>query len=215
MGSTARRFTEALALGAVACAAAAGTAAAGVSTARYVRCDGHEGAMGDFEALVTYAHEGEGTALVSVLLRNTTVAGRGGYITGLALNGGAGVSGMSFVSCSSASFARLSGPVEAPPFGSFLAGASTGMGWLGGGDPAAGIGVGAGVTFLVSVTGTAAALGDLTAETVFGSGPQMAVRFRGGTPGDWSDKALGCSAPAPGTVALLLAVGMLSSRRRA
>lgn len=192
---------------------------AGVSSAHYVRCDEHEddgeGWLGDFEAFVTYAHEGEGTATVSVDLRNITMAERGGYITALALNGGTGVSGMSFVSCTMGSFGGLAGPVSAPPFGDFLTGAAIGHSWLGGGNPAFGIGAGGSATFVFSLSGTADALGELTAEDVFGDGLQMAVRFRGGTPDDWSDKALGCATPAPGAMSLLVAVGMLSSRRRA
>lgn len=211
------QFAQAAAWAAIACVAV--PASAGVSTAHYVRCDDHgddgEPWLGDFEAFVTYAHEGEGTATVSVDLRNITIPGRGGYITALALNGGTGVAGMSFVSCTMGSFGGLAGPVSAPPFGSFLAGAAIGGSWLGGGGPSSGIGVGGSAIFVFSLTGSAEALGELTAEDVFGGGNQMAVRFRGGTPDDWSDKALGCATPAPGALALLAAVGMLTTRRRA
>jgi MYXO-CTERM domain-containing protein len=59
-------------------------------------------------------------------------------------------------------------------------------------------------------------LAAMSAEYVFGpnsDGNAMAVRFRGGV-GDWSDKVLGCATPAPGAVALLGVVGLLSARRR-
>jgi hypothetical protein len=212
------QFVQAAAWAAIACVAV--PASAGVSTAHYIRCFDEEHGddeepLGDFEAFVTYAHEGEGTAQVSVDLRNITIPSRGGYITAIALNGGTGVTGMSFESCTMGSFGGLSYPVQAPPFGDFLVGAAIGHSWLGGGGPSSGIGVGGSATFVFSVTGSANALGDLTAETVFGGALQMAIRFRGGTPDDWSDKALGCAMPAPGAIALLAAVGMLSTRRRA
>ena len=44
---------------------------------------------------------------------------------------------------------------------------------------------------------------------------ELASALRGGTPDDWSDKALGCAMPAPGAIALLAAVGLLPTRRRA
>ena len=193
---------------------AAAPASAGVSIAQYLPCGSTEG-LGSFNALVTYAHEGEGTAVVTVLLQNDTPMALGGYITALAVNGGAGVTGISFASSSMASFGGLAGPVSAPPFGSFMSGASTGASWLAGGAPGAGIGVGGSATFTFGITGSAESLGELTAETVFGTGPlQMAVRFRGGSPNDWSDKVLGCALPAPGAFALLGVMGMLAPARR-
>jgi hypothetical protein len=55
----------------------------------------------------------------------------------------------------------------------------------------------------------------MTAADVFNDEDDRAlvVRFRGGV-GDWSDKVLGCAAPAPGAVALLGVVGMFGARRR-
>ena len=61
----------------------------------------------------------------------------------------------------------------------------------------------------------AALLGAMTAEDVFNEEDDRAlvVRFRGGE-GGWSDKVLGCAAPAPGAVALLGVAGMFGGRRR-
>jgi hypothetical protein len=55
----------------------------------------------------------------------------------------------------------------------------------------------------------------MTAADVFNDENDRAlvVRFRGGE-GGWSDKVLGCAAPAPGAVALLGVVGMFGARRR-
>lgn len=192
----------------VACAAHAGT-----STANYAPCGSTEG-LGSFAGLVTYSHAGGTSASVSILLSNTTPAALGGFITGVAVNGGAGVTGMSFVSSGMDTFAGLAGPVSAPPFGSFMAGASTGDGWLGGANPPKGIGVGKSVLFSFSVSGAEADLASLTAEDVFGTGPRMAIRFRGGSADGWSDKALGCAMPAPGAIALLAAMGLLAPARR-
>jgi hypothetical protein len=204
--------------GSLACAAAvaacvASGASAGTSTAHYLPCGSTEG-MGSFSGLVTYSWVSGGTASVSIVLSNTTPAAMGGFITGLAINGGSGVTGLSFVSCDMSTFAGLVGPVSTPPYGSFMAGASTGNSWLGGGDPSKGIGDGNSATFVFSVTGAAADLSALTAEDVFGEDPQMAVRFRGGSPDDWSDKVLGCALPAPGAFALLGVMGMLAPARR-
>jgi hypothetical protein len=164
---------------------------------------------------VTYSYSGGTSASVSILLMNDTPSALGGFITGLALNGGTGVTALTFQSSSVGTFEGLAGPVSAPPFGDFLAGATTGDGWLGGGNPSKGIGDGDSATFLFGVSGSAAALAALTAEDVFGDGElQMAVRFRGGTPDDWSDKALGCALPAPGALALLAVCGLVSPRRR-
>jgi hypothetical protein len=192
----------------VACAAHAG-----ISTANYTPCGSTEG-LGSFAGLVTYSHSGGTSASVSILLANTTPASLGGFITGIAVNGGAGVTGVSFVSCGMATFAGIAGPVSAPPFGSFMAGASTGNGWLGGGNPAKGIGDGGSALFVFAVSGSVADLSALTAADVFGAGQQMAVRFRGGSADGWSDKVLGCATPAPGAIALLGAMGLLAPARR-
>ena len=206
-------------LASVLAAAAAGSAFAGTSTtANYVPCGSSEGAnsKGIFTSLVTYTYSGSGTsANVSVLLTNTTLLANGGFITGLAVNPDPGATGLVFNSCTNAAFIDCGSPVSAAPFGNFVAGAALGGNWLGGGSPNAGIAIGASATFNFTISGSAALLGAMTAEDVFDEENDRAlvVRFRGGV-GGWSDKVLGCAAPAPGAVALLGVAGMFGGRRR-
>ena len=199
-------------------ALAAASAHADVSTDTWIPCGSSEGvnSKGLFSALVTYSYSSGSTASVSIVLNNTTLLANGGYITGLALNKAAGTTGMSFVSCSNANFLAMSA-VSAPPFGTFTAGGALGANWIGGGSPTGGIAAGSSATFNFSITGSSAVLAAINASSVFGpniNGNAMAVRFRGGVGDDWSDKVLGCTAPAPGAVALLGVVGLLGSRRR-
>lgn len=193
------------------------SANAAVSTAHWLPCGSSEGpnSKGLFYSTVTYSYVSGSTATVSVDLSNTTLPANGGYITGLAVNMQSGVTGMSFVSCTNANFLAVSA-FTAPPFGSFTAGGALGANWIGGGSPNGGIAVGSSAIFTFNITGSSAVLAAMSAESVFGpnsDGNAMAVRFRGGV-GDWSDKVLGCATPAPGAVALLGVVGLLSARRR-
>ena len=188
-------------------------ASAAVSTANYAPCGSTEG-LGSFRASVVYDHRGGTSATLTIALLNDTGAGLGGSITGIALNGGMGVTSMSFVTCDNRSFDGLSAPVSAAPYGDFMVGAAIGSSWLGGGSPVAGISVGTTTTFVFTMVGSAVDLAMLTAEDCLGGeGYAMAVRFRGGI-GDWSDKVVGCAQPAPGAVAMLAAAGLVGSRRR-
>lgn len=197
---------------AIACAIA-GAASAAVTTANYVPCDSTEG-IGSFHASVSYDYSGGTSATLTIALLNDTGASFGGYITGLALNGGAGVGSMTFVSCTNRSFDDAGSPVDANPYGDFMAGAAVGGNWLGAGSPLAGIGVGMTSTFVFTMTGAAMDLAMLTAEDCLTrDGYAMAVRFRGGE-GGWSDKVIGCALPAPGAVAVLAAAGLVGTRRR-
>ena len=190
------------------------TASASVSVHNYEPCGSTDG-FGSFLATVTYTYTSGTTAGVSVVLNNnTTPVSSGGYITGLLLNVNA--TGISFVSCTNANFMNT-GPASGAPYGSFMSGAALGGNWLGGGNPNDGIAIGSSATFTFSMSGTAAALSAISAADVFAipGGNGMAVRFKGGTdPKDWSDKVLGCPAPAPGAAALIGLAGLVSSRRR-
>ena len=191
------------------------SAQAAVTTAPYAPCKSTEG-LGDFAALVTYSYSSGTTASLVIELSNTTPLALGGYITAIAVNPGPGVTSMAFIGSSSASFSGLAGPVSALPFGPYMIGASTSGSWLGGGSPAGGIAVGATESFTFSMTGSAAALAALDAETVLAAGcGAMAVRFRGGAVTDWSDKVAGTALPTPGTLALagLAALGRRRRRR--
>jgi hypothetical protein len=205
---------------AVVCALlAAGTcavpASASFSTASFIPCGSSEG-YGSFQADLIYSYSGGTTATVSITLTNNTQMSLGGYITALALNHNSSASGLAFVSSTDSDFMNISGPVSAPPYGMFGSGAGLNGQFLGGGNPNKGIAVGSSEIFSFTLTGTAAALAALDAETVLSpsSGYSMVVRFRGGAVDDWSDKVIGCALPAPGALALLGAVGLVSKRRR-
>ena len=202
---------------AAAALAAAPSSNAGVTTAHYAPCESTEG-YGDFLATVTYTYVSGTTASLSILLANTTPLALGGYITAIALNPGPGVTSMSFVSCTSAAFQGLAGPVSAPPYGSFMTGAALGTSWTGngpsGGQASTGIAAGASETFVFSMGGSASALAALDAETVLQAGCEaMAVRFRGAEVNDWSDKVTGQALPAPGAIAFA-GIAALGGRRR-
>lgn len=198
---------------AMACAIASAASSA-VTTASYAPCGSTDG-IGSFRAAVSYAHSGGASATLTIALLNDTPVASGGYITGLALNGGTGVGSMTFVSCTNRSFDNAGSPVAASPYGNFMAGAAVGGDWTGGGSPVAGIAVGMTATFVFTMTGAATDLAMLTAEDCLRQGGYaMAVRFRGGV-GGWSDKVIGCAMPAPGAIAMLAAAGVVGTRRRA
>lgn len=204
---------RALACAVFASAACAGHASAALSTATYVPCCSTED-IGSFRAELTYSYSGGTSATVMITLSNDVDPSLGGYITAIALNPNGTASGLSFVSSSSAAFLNITAPVSAPPYGTFAAGAGLNAGFLGGGNPSNGISTGSSATFTFMMTGSSSALAALNAETALSqTGYGMVVRFRGGE-GGWSDKVIGCALPAPGALAVLGAVGMLSARRR-
>lgn len=210
----ARHSSRSACVGALAAASVAGGALASVTTADYAPCSSTEG-IASFLAHLTYAYSGGSAASISIQLDNDTSLVLGGYITAVAVNPAPGAAGISFTSCSNPNFGGLGGPVSAPPFGSFAAGASTGASWTGGGSPGGGIAAGSTALFVFSLTGSASYLASLTAEDVLDSaGGAIAVRFRGGAVNDWSDKVLGCALPAPGAVSLLGVVRLLGAQRR-
>lgn len=199
----------------VASVACAGTASASFSTASYAPCGSTEG-LGSFHASLAYSYEGGTSATISITLTNNTEMVLGGYITALAINHSSTASGLAFVSGTSAAFTNIASPVSAPPYGMFAAGAGLNGSFSGSGSPSGGIAVGGAEIFTFTLTGSAEALAALDAETVLapGEGYSMVVRFRGGAIDDWSDKVVGCALPAPGALALLGAMGLVSKRRR-
>lgn len=215
-----RNMTTASIRRAVACATlasglCAASASASFSTATYIPCGSTEG-FGSFRAELVYSYYGGTSASVSITLTNDTEISRGGYITALAINPNASVGGVSVGLATSLAFEGIASPVSAPPYGDFAAGFGLGGSFLGSGDPSAGIGVGGSGTFNFMLSGSAAVLAALDAETVLsqGGGYAMVVRFRGGAVDDWSDKVVGCALPAPGALALLGAAGLVPGRRR-
>lgn len=204
---------RAMACALLAAGACAGPASASFSTANYVPCCSTED-IGSFRAELTYSYTGGTSATIFITLTNDVDPSLGGYITALALNPNGMASGLAFVSSSNAAFRNIPAPVSAAPYGTFTAGAGLNGSFLGGGNPASGIAVGGSATFTFTMTGSAAALSAIDAETALNqTGYGMVVRFRGGV-GGWSDKVVGCALPAPGALALLGAVGLLRTRRR-
>ena len=197
---------------AVVLASASGSLACEVSSALYLPCGSTEG-IASFVAKLRYEDLGGGTASITIDLTNTTSPTLGGYVTGIALNAIAGAYDLSFVSSTDADFLVTPSPVDASPYGHFMAGAALGGDWLGGGFPEDGIGVGQSVRFEFTITGSREFLKDLDAETVLDhSTDAMAVRFRGGV-GGWSDKVVGC-APSPGGISALLIGPIVGVGRR-
>ena len=201
-------------IGALAAASVAGGALASVTTADYAPCGSTEG-IASFRAHLTYAHSGGSAASVIIELENDTSLALGGSITAVAVNPARGAAGISFTSCSNPDFGGLAGPVSAPPFGEFAAGASTGASWTGSESSSGGIAAGSSALFVFLLSGSASYLSALEAETVLDSvGGAIAVRFRGGAGNDWSDKVLGCALPAPGAVSLLGVAHLVGGRRQ-
>lgn len=164
--------------------------------------------------------------VLTVSLTNTTSpASYGGWITGLAFNNPFdAISGVTFNSTPSGYYLlgdpTFDNTVMASPFGQFDLGASLkDEDWLGSGKPSGGIGVGETGVFSFKLTGDIAGLTTqsfLDALSVNGSTGYeptfLAVRFRGLTEGEGSDKVTGAyvgtppptSVPEPSSLALLL-----------
>ncbi len=173
--------------------------------------------LGNFSGSLQWAYAGGATGILTVSLTNTSDVANGGYITAFAFNSDASAPSFSLDAASNGAFGLITG-VNAMPYGmNFLAGASTGGSFQGGGNPTVGIGVGQTGTFVFSVS--AGNLGDLGASN-FIAGPyaqNFVVRFRGFDDGG-SDKVPGSPfetpVPAPGAIALLGVAGLLGARRR-
>jgi len=173
--------------------------------------------LGSFSGALHWQFNGGPTGTLTISLTNTNDATMGGYITAFAFNVDAVSPTASLVSTTNGSFGEISN-INGMPFGmNFLAGASTGGSFQGGGNPSGGIGVGDTATFVYSIA--ASDLGALSASSFLG-GPyeyNFIVRFRGFNDGG-SDKvpAIVTSAPvpAPAAIALLGVAGLLGGRRR-
>lgn len=195
------------------------------------------GALGSFDG--TFAYDPD-TDSVEVSLTNTSPVVTGGFITAFAFNLPDDVFGRAVLSLTTdPEFQLLFGvdSIDAPPLGFFDVGATTDPGpppagrepsWLGGGDPARGIGVGATASFtfalrLIGPEPTTNQILSVLSIPTSGAhdGYPFAVRFRGFTvpPGaDDSDKVVGGTAvPEPGSLLLLAsgAAALLARRRRA
>src|SRR5262245_1284434 len=121
--------------------------------------------LGVFAGWFDYTAADSGHATLTLELRNTSPAARGGYLTAFAFDDPSGrITGAALTSANP-NFHLLDGPIHAPPFGSYDFGASVSRGFLGGGSPRGGIGVGESATFTFSFTGTG--LDELNGESFF------------------------------------------------
>ncbi len=176
---------------------------------------------GSYTGSMTWTYLGSGAGSLSISLTNTSPAANGGYLTGLAFNT---VDGLTMgLTSGRAGFSFVS-PVAANPFDHFDVGAALGGDWLGGGNPAGGIGVGVSDTFVFGVSGDDSLLSSLSEVSFFdldASGRyRFAARFRGFANGG-SDKVTADFTPVPIPMPLavagagLLAVGFIRRRRAA
>lgn len=175
-----------------------------------------------YTGTLNYTHLGGSNGSLVISLLNATPGGVGGYLTALAfrfpITGSA--SGAALTGGPTSVWKNLPG-ASAAPFGNFTGVASTGNNWEGGGNPSAGIGVGATGTWTFAITDVNAA--SLTAQSFLGTAnaPGFVVRFRGLTDGG-SDKVPGQvdpnfptpNLPAPGAAGLAGLAGVLAARRR-
>lgn len=171
--------------------------------------------LGAFTGSMRYTPTGETTGTLSISLTNTSEHA-GGRITGFLLR-----------IPDPAAMAALSGPsqthplfldtgaADAPPFGSFDAGAALGGDWLGGGSPAGGISIGETGVFEFTVTGPDAGSRSTSGFITEGEPFSLVVRFRGFDNGG-SDKvpAVAMIVPGPGAAALLGLAAAVATRRR-
>jgi hypothetical protein len=148
--------------------------------------------LGDFSGTVTYSPLNDTSALLQILLTNTSPAGHGGYLTGFAFNN-PGNHVMNFgLSSAPAHFALIGWPsfhnsVDASPYGRFDVGAAVGGNFEGGGNSHHGLTVGTSGTFLFALTGQG--LDKLTVDDFLSTAsappgnakgnPAFVVRFRG------------------------------------
>jgi hypothetical protein len=164
--------------------------------------------LGSFQGSLDYQASDGQSAVLTVVLKNTSPVDNGGYLTAFVLNN----PGNSITTASltgPAHFALLGAPgfgngINGAPFGHFDFGAGTGGSFLGGGAPNKGLGVGMTGTFTFTLTGDG--LDALTARSFLpagsvppgaGEGPMPFVaRFRGFADGG-SDKVPGDKVPEP------------------
>jgi hypothetical protein len=142
---------------------------------------------------------------LTVALTNTTAAGIGGFLTGLAFDLPGDTSVGAYTSSHPAM--TLASNVDVAPFGSRESGVAVGGNWLGGGNPSGGVAAGTNGSWSFDLTGGPASLSF--------SDLNLVARFRGLADGG-SDKVP--AVPEPETWAMMMAglgvLGLISRRRR-
>jgi hypothetical protein len=179
--------------------------------------------LGDFIGTVEYTFTGGTTGTLVIELTNTSNAANGGFLTAFVfnINSSDGSASATLSSSTNASFLNITGGgLNAPPFGTYEAGAGLNGTFLGGGNPSGGIAVGETDTFTFDIVATDAAtletLDFLTGSSDF----DFVARFRGFEDGG-SDKVPGVPTtviPLPAPIVLagigLPIAGLMSWRAR-
>ena len=185
------------------------------------------GPLGSYTGDFFYSAADATSATIGVSLSNISPAANSGYLVAFAFNNPGDLITGSSLASSSANFSLLgastfSNSIPASPFGSFDMGAASTNSWIGGGNPAGGIGIGSIETFTFSLTGTLLDtlttqdfINTLSSGSSSGQSYWFAARFRGFKNGG-SDKVPAGGGPGgspapipePGTI-LLLGSGLL------
>lgn len=190
----------------------AGSASAGIINIQGSVANSNEQTGATLTGTIDYQHIGGNNGTVTIYLENSSPPVVGGFLTGFLFNFGTtdGSASASLASTTNANFLNT-GASSGNPFGNFMAGASLGANWEGGGSPAGGIPIGGNATFVFNVSASDAAT--LTSAS-FLEGPNtwnFVARFRGLT-GGGSDKVP--VVPTPGSMALAALGLALAARRR-
>lgn len=169
-----------------------------------------------FDGSVAYDFLSGTSGLLTVSLTNTTDPSIGGFLTGFVFNINSADPNASAVldSTLNPNFVGMQN-VSGSPFGNFDAGAAVSGSFEGGGSPSDGIAIGdTGVFSFLLTASDASALSAIS----FLTGPNefnFITRFRGvGLDGEDSDKVPVTVLPTPGALAILLAAGLIGTRRR-
>jgi len=177
--------------------------------------------LGDFTGTIDYTSTGGDTGTLIIELTNTSDPSNGGFLTAFVfnINSSDDSASATLSSTTDDDFLNLTGDgLEAPPFGTFEAGAGLHGEFLGGGSPNGGIVVGDTETFTFDIVASDA---DTLESRDFVLGPNefdFVVRFRGFEDGG-SDKVPGVPVniiPLPAPIALAgigLPMALILARR--
>lgn len=198
-------------------ASAAGAAVLPITSNSSLSTEG----LGAFNGTLNYTYLGGSSGQLDVTLTNTTPMSIGGFITAFMFRppSDMGTFTSSLIASNYPAMVNIPAGASGSPFGgTWIGGAGIDGQWLGGGNPAGGVGVGQTGSWSFSILGTNAS--SLTSDSFVSGDDQpdsyaFIVRFRGMTdPRADSDKVPANELPAPGAAALLGLAGAMTRRRR-